>query len=218
MAIDIRSSGSVTAFALIEDINGFTRMVKDADGECDANFITDVLCGGVEAIEKHNGIVVGFMGDAFLAVLERPDDVFACCAAIAKDLDRQCEYISMAQKDAPHCWPFCPGGPSIKIAVEYGWIDVSVIKSKFLGEQKILIGPPINYAARISAAGEGNRCLLGPKAAGRMSAEYGHCISRTYTIQGKHAADEDDYTYRELDLGDIWRAGPRCDEKGSYWG
>ncbi len=58
VAIDIRSCHNMTAFALIEDINGFTRMVKEADGECDAQFIRDILFGGVAVIEKHDGNVV----------------------------------------------------------------------------------------------------------------------------------------------------------------
>ena len=109
------------------------------------------------------------MGDAVLGIFIDGDSAVKACFGIAKDLDGQCEYISDAQSGSDHAWAFSPGGPSIKIAVEFGLIDISTIMSRFLGEHRRLIGSPINYAARISAAGDGNRWIIGPVAAKRKS-------------------------------------------------
>ena len=91
---------------------------------------------------------------------------------------------------------------------------VSTISSRFLGEHRLLIGSPINYAARISSAGEGNRCIVGPAAAERAFASYGS--EGPFSIKGK--ASEPDYTYYFLPMGDIWIEGPRVPGKETFWG
>lgn len=80
----------------------------------------------------------------------------------------------------------------------------------------LLIGDCLNYASRIGAAGEGNRCLVGPRAATmRDLGPFG--LSGPYTISGK--AHESAYEYWSLDLGEIWReikGGSTGTE--TYWG
>ena len=171
-----------------------------------AQFVRDILSFGVEAVEKSEGLVIGFMGDAFLALLEDGDKVFDCCALIAKNLDRTCEYISGFPEDFPQC----PKGPQLKIGIEYGVIDVSTISSNFLGTQQIFIGSTINYASRIMSAGEGNRCLVGPEAYKKGLNQW--CKDEPETTTGKKG--EPEYEYYNLDLNEIWRNDP--DE--SYWG
>jgi class 3 adenylate cyclase len=214
--MELPEIGTIEAFAMIVDINGFTPMVsKSTQSDCVAQFVRDVLLGGIDMVQKHGGAVVSFMGDAFLAILDNPDSVFMSCAGIAKDLDRQCEYISEHQKDYPDDWNYAKGGVGLKIAVEYGWIDISTIYSDLLGQQRLLIGPPINYANRISSAGVGNKCLVGPEAMNN------HGMNRwinngPYSVKGKPG--EGDYFYWELDLGDIWREGKIDPGKETYWG
>jgi hypothetical protein len=139
--------GTIEAFAVIVDINGFTPMVsRSTKGESIAQFVRDTLSGGIETVQKHGGAVVGFMGDAFLSVFDNIASVYMSCVGIAKDLDRCCEYISDHQRVFPKDWHYAKGGASLKIGIEYGWIDISTIHSNLLRQQKLLIGPPINYA------------------------------------------------------------------------
>lgn len=159
--------GHINAFAMIVDLNQFTLMVRKAEetGDQIAQFTRDALAGAIFEIEAQGGEVVGFMGDAVLGVIPDGDAAVKACFGIAHDLDDLCEYISNEQSGAPDSWGFALGGPSMKIAVEYGWLDISTIESRLLGEQRLFVGSPINYAARIGKAGEGNRCLIGPVAA-----------------------------------------------------
>jgi class 3 adenylate cyclase len=207
--------GVFSAFAMIVDINGFTQMVKESDGFLVAQFVRDVLSGAVDAIESQNGRVMNFMGDALLAILFDPEKVFLACATVARNVDRHCELISSHQKKFPHDWSYAKGGASLKIAVEYGWMDVSSISSMHFGKHRLIIGPPINYASRISTAEDGNRCLLGPVAVRNRGMDRWRCEG-PYTIQGKHK--EGPYEYYQLDLSDVWREGPRQTGKETFWG
>ncbi len=184
-------------FAIIVDINGFSSMVKRSDGDGIADNVRDVLYGSVHAVESHNGVVVGFMGDAILGFLENVESTYACCASIARDVDRMREYL------LPHrdIFPFPDEGPGLKIGVEYGTIDVAKIQSRYLGQQELFIGMPINYASRITGAGKGNRCNIGPRAYEMGLKDYR--VEGPYTVDGKPG--EGTYTYYQLDLGDIWQ-------------
>ena len=197
-----------------QDINGSTKMTRKDDGSL-AQFTRDVLTHGIEAIENAGGEVVAFMGDASLAVLPDVSSAFNVCASIAKDLDHQCEWISDSQRKAPELWPYAPGGPGLKVAFEWGTIGSTQIASLHLGVQLLLIGTPINYACRISAAGEGNRCVCGPSAA-RLLREAGYVLEGPSQCEGTKS--DGPYVYFELDLGDLWASGRRADGEDSYWG
>jgi class 3 adenylate cyclase len=209
-------TGTIEAFAMVVDINAFTVMVSKSDGCCEsvAQFVRDVLSGGIEIVEEQGGNVVSFMGDAFLSIFEKIDSVYKACVGIARDTDRQCEWISDIQRDYPDAWKYAIGGPSIKIGIEYGWIDISSIRSNGLGQQKLLIGPPINYASRIAADGEGNRCHVGPEAMKHGMKEWHN--SGPYTISGK--PDEVEYTYWRLHFDNIWKEGFIEEGEDTYWG
>lgn len=209
MAIVIPEHSGIEAFAMIVDINGYTKMVSNSEGNLIAQFTRDVLYGGVNAVQINGGEVIGFMGDAFLGILSNSEDVFKCCALIAKDVDKQCEFISNNSK----AFPYSPNGPSLKIGIEYGYLDISDISSNFLGSQKLFAGEAINYAARITAAQYGNRCLIGPKAFEKGLNNYVRDEDGPFKVKGKKG--EQSYTYYKLDLGDIWREG---DSEESYWG
>lgn len=213
--MDFPKIGSVKAFAVIVDINHFTSMVRNDDEGIIAQFVRDILSGGISAIEKEGGEVVGFMGDAFLGLLPNAESFFLAAVMIAKDLDRHCEWISTNQSEDSGLWSFAEGGASLKITAEYGILDVSTISSRLLGEQRLFIGEAINDAARIGNAGQGNRCLLGPNAA-RLIQEAGYDVAGPNIISGKE--HEHEFEYYELDLGDIWREGPRETGEESYWG
>jgi class 3 adenylate cyclase len=103
-----------------------------------AQFTRDVLDGAIRAIEERDGEVVGFMGDAILGLVRTAESTFFACCGIAEDVNKQCEYISTQQEEASQLWEVSPGGPSLKIGVEYGDLDVSTISSRFLGDQKLV--------------------------------------------------------------------------------
>lgn len=207
MTIKIPKTGRIEAYAMVVDINNFTSAVMNDCSGMIAQDTRDVLEMCVEDVERHDGEVIGFMGDAFYALLFDPEDVFHACCAIAKTIDRTCEYIA-----STGAYEHSPGGPSIKIGVEYGSFETSTICSRFLGEQRHVIGFPTIYATRIGNAGVGNRCHLGPKAAEMCS--YG--LKGPYTITGK--VNEPEYVYYELILDDIWRAGEIEEGEDTYWG
>lgn len=211
---DLPKTGHIDAFAIIVDLNQFTLMVSEAQGEPIAQFISDTLDGSIQEIEAEGGEVVGFMGDAVLGIVLDGESAVTTCFGIAKDLDRKCEYISNSQDGSGDIWSFCPGGPSLKIAIEYGRIEISTIYSRLLGDQRLFIGNPINYAARISKAGKGNRCIIGPRAAQREFAAYN--LVGPYKMEGKPG--EPVYEYSFLNMNDLWIEGPRIPGKDTYWG
>jgi class 3 adenylate cyclase len=213
--MELPEIGTIRAFALVLDINGFTPIVsKASQSDCIAQFVRDVLTGGIEAVERQNGFVVSFMGDAFLAVLGDAESTFKAAAGIAACHDDQCEYISDGQREYPGSWKYCIGGPSLKIGIEYGWIDISTIQSKLLGKQRLLIGPAINCACRITTAGVGNRCNIGPEAM-----KNGMNIWWTkgpFLVDGK--IGEGEYEYWSLNLTDVWREGMIGAGEATYHG
>lgn len=213
---NIPKDGRTKGFAVIVDLNQFTAMVSkaEAEGNLIAQFIRDALTGAIFEIEAEGGEVIAFMGDAVLGIIPDGESTVRVCFGIAKDLDRQCEYISGVQSESKDIWAFAPSGPSIKIAVEYGALDITTIKSRFLGEHRLFIGSPINYAARISAAGVGNRCVIGPVAAGLEFGQYE--LDGPYSITGKPG--EPNYEYYFFAMSNVWIEGPRESGKETYWG
>ncbi len=199
---DFPRHGSIQAFAMLVDINGFTTLVDRSLGENIAKRIADVLKEGVNAVESHNGHVIGFMGDAFIAILKNRTEVLECSAQIAKAVARQCSILNDPTSNFE--WPF-PEGPSLKIALEYGWMDISQVSSKAIGEQILLIGPPINYAHRISSSGSGNRCHIGPNAAQLIGVDCEE-LTGPYRVEGKKG--EGIYTYYRLPMGHLWSEDP----------
>lgn len=208
--------GSFECFALLVDINGSTSMVKRANSspESVAQYCRDVLSGAIKVIEAHGGQVVAVMGDAILGLIQDDHSAVMACFDIAHNVDNQCEYISGVQHRDESAWAFAPGGPQIKIGIEYGRLDASTIYSRFLGEQRILMGDAINYAARISQAGEGNRCVIGTVTAGTFFGKFK--LDGPYTIEGK--AGEPLYEYYFFPMGDLWREGYVPPGGETYWG
>jgi len=189
-------------FAAIVDINGYTRMVSDSAERIDASymatFVRDVLAGSIEAVEDNGGLVVGFMGDAFLAILPNAESTVMACIAIAADVRKQCEYFADGHHDNKEWLPWAVGGISLKIGVEFGVLSKSVIRSKFLGDQTLFVGEAINHAARILSAGHGNRCLFGPRAVAAGVGSYE--LEGPLSVNGKPG--EPDYQYYTFDLSE----------------
>lgn len=217
-SLAIPSLGTLEAYVIYVDLNGFTQMVANSESRQSgmiAQFTRDCLLGIVKAIEVEGGEIVGFMGDAVLGIIQDSESVVCACFGIAKNVDRQCEYVSEIQQSHKDAWPFCPGGPSFKIAIEYGTLDISTIWSRFLGEQRLFIGGAINYAARISAAARGlNRCVIGPAAAKMAFSSYD--LDGPQQVDGK--SGESSYDFFIFPMGDIWIEDPRSEDTSTFWG
>ena len=188
-------SGTFSAFAMIVDINGFGKLAF-SDFQGIAQFTSEVLIGSVYCVEKNGGQVVGFMGDAFFAILHEPENVFKCCTEIAKDMASQYEYFSSTKE----IFSLSPDNIGLKIGVEYGILDTAWIYSKFLGVNRVFTGKPVTYAARILSAGAGNRCLIGPDAYEQGLKQW--IQGNSLNIKGKKG--EGDYKFYHLNLDDAW--------------
>jgi len=193
--VTLPRTGTFSAFAMIVDINGFGKLAF-SDFQGIAQFTGDLLIGGIYRVEKNGGQVVGFMGDAFYAILHDVDSVFNCCSEIAHDMAGLYEDFASLQGS----FPFSPKNIGLKIGVEYGLLDTGRIYSRFLDETIIFTGKPVTYAARILAAGKGNRCLIGPEAYGQGMKKW--IKGRPRYIKGKEG--EMGYKYFSLNLDHIW--------------
>lgn len=196
--LDNESDTNISAYAMIVDINSFTKIVTKGEKTDHhmARFTSDTLIGGVQMVERYEGIIAGFMGDAFLAIFTDVEKVYLSCVGIAKDLSRMNEYLT----DDSDFYSYCEGGIFLKIGIEYGNISVSSIKSNFLGKQRLFIGSPINYASRIANDGINNRCNVGPVAYSNGLSDW--WSDGPYTCPGK--SHEEEFTYYEMDLEEIW--------------
>lgn len=192
---ELPRSGTFTAYTMIVDINGFGKLAF-SDFKGIAQFTGDVLIGGIYCVEKNGGQVVGFMGDAFYAILHDADKVFSCCEDIAKDMSSQYEDFASSQNS----FPFSPKNIGLKIGVEYGLLDTGLIYSRFFNQHIIFTGRPVTYAARILVAGKGNRCLIGPEAYNQGLKKW--IKGRPRYIKGKEG--EPGYKYYSLDLDHVW--------------
>jgi class 3 adenylate cyclase len=190
----------VDCVALVVDINGSEKLIAAGEDGLTAQFFRDLLSGGIAAVEENGGSVISFTGDGFVGVLPTEDAAAHASWSIARDLRKTREYLQGCRTDNfPDAWPQLDIGVSLKIAIERGSLEVSTIYSKFLGEQPYLVGPPTVYASRISAFGEGDRCVVGPKAAANWP----------YTglegpYKGKLKYKDVTYEYFFYDLEDLW--------------
>lgn len=195
------------AFSMIVDVNSFTALVAQNElGAGVAQFVRDILLGPIAVVEREGGSVIGINGDAIFAILPDADSTYMACVGIAKDLNNMCSYLA----DTDYITSI-PAPPSLKIGVEYGILDNSTIMTKALGTIPFCIGPATNYAARIIAAGAGNRCHIGPAA---YNAGMGAWLSGQTTLEVDGKRGEPAYSYYELALGDTWIEGQRDD--GEY--
>lgn len=195
--MDLPKSGSIEAFAMLVDINGFGRLVN-SDFPGIAQFVSDVMIGGVQQVQRFNGEVVGFAGDQFYALLDTAENVFAVCAGIAKDMRRQYEFFEhVDERFVSDSRKF-----GLKIGIEYGHLDIGHISSNFLGKQYIYTGLPPTYAARImsSKKPKGNKIVYGPKAYEMGMDQW--ASEGPFFTKGKRG--ENKYEYYSLSLDEVW--------------
>lgn len=197
MSLKVPERGYFAAFSMLVDINGFTALV--ANNKLDigiGTFVRDVFSGAITAVEQNNGAVIGINGDALFAVLLTPEDVFESCRRIAKDITAMADYLSGTEFEEGILTL-----PTMKIGIEYGWLDASSISTDAMGTIPFCIGPATNYASRILQPGKGNRCHVGPKAMAAGMSEY---IGEDMEQSTSGKPGEGRLSYWRLDMGDAW--------------
>ena len=80
--------------ALVVDINGSEKLIDAGADGLTAQFLRDLLSGGIKAVEGCNCSIISFTGDGFQAVLPSEKDAAHACWHIARDLRRTREYLS----------------------------------------------------------------------------------------------------------------------------
>lgn len=219
MPIALPDNATLNAFAIIVDINNFTRMVTDAvrgstQGKFVAQFTAEALDGVIRAIEAHDGEVMAVMGDAVFGIIPEDSSICGACEEIAAGVNRKCRCISEHQIHAPDDWHYAPGGLSMKIAIEFGSMSVTTIHSHQTGTQRLIVSRAVNYASRISQGGKGNRCLLGPVAAS-MPGFSSRPLRGPIPLE-ESKADGESYIYYELPMGELWAEGALGRDRLSY--
>ena len=190
---------TVSCVAFVVDINGSEKLIDAGEDRLTGQFFRDLLAGGIRSVEECNGSVISFTGDGFIAVLPTETDAAHACWGVARDLRKTREYLRDCRVDFPQAWPQLDVGVGLKVAIERGELEVSSISSAFLGVQPFLIGPPTVYASRISAFGEGDRCVIGPNAAANWP--YAG-LTGPFEDEVKHKGTK--YQYYFYDLDDLW--------------
>jgi class 3 adenylate cyclase len=218
MPIAFSDNSTLTAFAIIVDINNFVKMVTSATngatkGKFVAQFTRDTLSHAIQSIEGHGGEVIAMMGDCVVGVVPQGNEICAVCEEIAGAVNRECQHISEHQLLCPEDWDYAPGGLSMKISIEFGCMSVTTICSHQLGTQQLIIGPALNYASRITQTGVGNRCVLGPIAAG-MEEFSSRRLRGPSRVVGK--AEGAEYLCYDLCMDDLWIEGSRGEDQLSY--
>src|SRR5690349_13623789 len=114
----LRGSRSFQAFAMIVDISGFTSIVSRAGPELGGQFTRDVLSTLLKPIEYAEGEVVGFMGDAALALFDGDSKrVLEACYGIADHVDRVNDILHSHWSGVSNFWG---KGVYVKILIEHG--------------------------------------------------------------------------------------------------
>lgn len=187
---------SLECVALVVDINGSEKIIAANEEQLMAQFFRDLLHGSIRAVEQVGGSIVSFTGDGFVSVLPSEEAAGMACFGIARDMRKTREYLASG---GPQVWPALKHGIGLKIGIERGYLSVSTISSDFLGDQPYLVGPPTVYATRIMGFGEGDRCLVGPKAAANWP-----YMGLSEAFKGRIKHQRISYTYHHFDLGEFW--------------
>jgi len=119
--------GIVDAFAIIVDINDFTVMVTKDMCNMRAQFIRDILGGGIAAIEKAGGEVVAFMGDPSSVCSQMRRAFFLHVAELPKTSTRSASTSAMQRPNANLLLRWRQLGPALKLR----WNSGKLISRRF---------------------------------------------------------------------------------------
>ena len=106
---------------------------------------------------------------------------------------------------------FQPHGATSAASLTYREIEVLQLVAG--GADRMLVGPAINHASRIGRAGTGNRCLVGPVAAG-MPGFSKKSLRGPLRLEGNDSGSG--YTFYEVEMADFWLEGRRKKDRISH--
>ncbi|WP_426612522.1 AAA family ATPase [Bradyrhizobium sp. McL0616] len=171
-----------TVTILMSDLRGFTAFSETLPPETIVSLLNNYLSEMITVIQKYNGTIDSFVGDAIQAIfgapLQRPDDAER---AVACALEMQ---IAMAQVNA---WNVQQGFPEIEmgIGINTGEVVVGNIGSRKRAKYSVQ-GSNANLASRIEGHTVGGQILIA--GATREAVKQPLTILSTMTIEPKGVA------------------------------
>lgn len=145
------------ATVLFADLAGFTRISSQLDPEAVRDFANTCLAPLREAVERHGGIVVKYLGDALMAVFGVPRaDESDARRAVRAGLDMCRAMEALSAELAPRY-----GGPiGVRVGINTGQVMVGGVGAA----TRVLdvMGGAVNLASRIEGAAKPGEVLVGP--------------------------------------------------------
>ena len=153
-----RLGGKKRAVAIMmTDVRGFTAICDSLTPEQTITLVNRYLSWLIEAIQKHKGIIVDFLGDSCLVFFDSLDSTLTgavqrglCCAQAVVQATEN--FNSMARQEG---WPELQTG----IGVHAGDVVVGNIGSQARTKYGI-VGGPVNETQRIQSLAEGGEILI----------------------------------------------------------
>lgn len=136
----------IRAVVWFSDLAGYARLSDATDSHAVLALLNDYAAVQVEAIERHGGHVLKFIGDAVLAIFPDADDRVACARALAAAVDCRDRLAAL------HATRQAAGRPVVDthLALHVGNLLYGNVGSPRRLDFTVL-GPAVNEAARIEA-------------------------------------------------------------------
>ncbi|MCE5301334.1 MAG: adenylate/guanylate cyclase domain-containing protein [Spirochaetia bacterium] len=141
-----------TATIFFSDLRGFTHMTESSEPERVIKILNDYFSMATKIIEKNNGTVNKYIGDAVMAVFEEPPkyrDFKDADKAVISALDIQEHFKVLLAK-----WnrEKKPGEPELQLGLGVGLARGEVIAGNIGSEERMeytVIGDTVNFASRL---------------------------------------------------------------------
>lgn len=142
---------------MMTDIRGYTPLCEQLSPEATIEVINEYLGGLIEAIHRHGGIIVDFLGDAVLAFFDTAKEPLPRAAVRAV----QCALVLRAASHEFNRARRDKGVPPLEtgIGLHAGEVVVGNIGSKTRTKYGI-VGGPVNLASRIQAQAEPGQIIV----------------------------------------------------------
>jgi class 3 adenylate cyclase/predicted negative regulator of RcsB-dependent stress response len=143
-----------TVTVVFSDVTGSTSIGEQLDPESLRGLLTRYYEAMKQVLERHGGVVRELVGDAMLAVFGAPvtheDDALRAVRASSEMAERLAELNDELERD----W-------GVRLTTRTGINTGEVVVDEAEAEQPLVLGDPINVAARLEQAAEPGEILLG---------------------------------------------------------
>jgi adenylate cyclase len=136
----------ITAVVWYSDLVGFTRIADSVNPDVMLALLNDYAEAQVEAIEKHGGHVLKFIGDGILAIFPDDDTTQACARALDAAAEQQRRIVKLNSRRTAAALPVT----GTHLALHLGELLYGNVGSPRRLDFTVL-GPAVNEAARIEA-------------------------------------------------------------------